>query len=113
MTWESLLAIAVLFAVLFALARNWAGPDLVLLAGATFLMTLSLFSDKFPTPKQMAAEFGNEGLLIVAVLFVVATALTETGGMSLITERILGRPKSVTGAQARMMLPVTAISAFL
>jgi Na+/H+ antiporter NhaD/arsenite permease-like protein len=99
--------------VLYALARNWAGPDLVLLAGATILMTLSLVSPAFPTPKQMAAEFGNEGLLIVAVLFVVATALTETGGMSLITERFLGNPKSEANAQLRMMAPVAGISAFL
>src|SRR5687767_7757722 len=76
-------------------------------------MTFSAFSDKFPSPARMAAEFGNEGLLTVGVLFVIAAGLTETGGMSLITARLLGRPRSVPAAQARMMLPVAAISAFL
>jgi Na+/H+ antiporter NhaD/arsenite permease-like protein len=99
--------------VLLALAREWAGTDLVLLAGTTVLMTLSAVSDKFPAPRQMAAEFGNEGLITVAVLFVIAAGLTETGGMSLVTARLLGRPRSVAGAQMRMMLPVAAISAFL
>jgi Na+/H+ antiporter NhaD/arsenite permease-like protein len=61
----------------------------------------------------MAAEFGNEGLVTVGVLFVIATGLTETGGMGLLTARLLGQPRSVIGAQLRMMFPVTVISAFL
>ena len=113
MGWEAWTAIAVVAVVLVALARDWAGTDLVLLAGTTAFMTLSAFSEKFPTPRQMAAEFGNEGLITVAVLFVIAAGLTETGGMGLLTARLLGRPKSTVRAQARMMLPVAAISAFL
>jgi di/tricarboxylate transporter len=111
--WEAWTAVGVVLLVLLALAREWAGTDLVLLAGTTVLMTLSAVSDKFPAPRQMAAEFGNEGLITVAVLFVIAAGLTETGGMSLVTARLLGRPRSVAGAQMRMMLPVAAISAFL
>ena len=43
----------------------------------------------------------------------VAAGLTETGAMAMVTERVLGRPKSDTDAQVRLMLPVTAFSAFL
>jgi di/tricarboxylate transporter len=111
--WEAWSAIAVVVLVLLALARDWAATDLVLLAGTTVLMSLSAFSGKFPTPRQMAAEFGNEGLVTVGVLFVIATGLTETGGMGLLTARLLGQPRSVIGAQLRMMFPVTVISAFL
>ena len=113
MAWEAWLAVAVVVAVLIALARNWAGPDLVLLAGATAMMSFSTFSDRFPTPRQIAQEFGNEGLLTVGVLFIVAAGLTETGGMNLLTARLLGRPKTVPRAQVRLMLPVAFISAFL
>ncbi|HEV2296315.1 MAG TPA: SLC13 family permease [Tepidisphaeraceae bacterium] len=113
MGWEAWAAIGVVLFVLVALARDWAGTDLVLLAGMTALMTLSAFSDRFPSPRQMAAEFGNEGLLAVGVLFVIAAGLTETGGLSLLTARLLGRPRSIVGAQMRMMLPVAVSSAFL
>lgn len=113
MGWEAWIAIAVVGLTLVALARDWAGTDLVLLGGVTILMTLSALSDRFPTPRQVAADFGNEGLLTVGVLFVIAAGLTETGGMSLLTTRLLGRPRSVLGAQARMMGPVAVISAFL
>jgi len=111
--WPAIVSILVMLAVLVALARNLAGPDFILTAGAVVLMTLSAFSRAFPTPAEMAREFGNEGLLTVAALYIVAAGLTETGGISLVTERLLGHPKTIRGAQARMMLPVVPISAFL
>jgi di/tricarboxylate transporter len=113
MTWEAWITLAVVVLTLYALARNVASTDVLLMGAATVLMTLSLASTAFPSPRQFAEAFGNEGLLTVAVLFVVAAGLTETGAMALATERILGRPRSTTDAQVRMMLPVTAISAFL
>jgi di/tricarboxylate transporter len=111
--WEGWTTIALVVAVLVALARDWAPTDIVLLGGAAILLVLSLFSDRFPDARAIAGAFGNDGLFTVGVLFVVAAGLTETGGLGLITERMLGRPKSVTGAQIRMMVPVTGISAFL
>jgi di/tricarboxylate transporter len=114
LNWPAWIAIGVMVGVLYALARNWAGPDFILLAGAAVLMTLGAFyPEKFPSPRQMAGEFGNEGLLTVAALYVVAAGLTETGGISLATERLFGQPKTISGAQAKMMLPVVPISAFL
>jgi di/tricarboxylate transporter len=113
MTWEALLTLAVLAAVLYALARNAGAPDLVFLGAAVVLTTLSIISRRFPTPRDTAAMFGNEALLTVGALYVVAAGLTETGALSLIAERLLGRPKSVTVAQLRMMLPVTVTSGFL
>jgi di/tricarboxylate transporter len=113
MNWEAWVTLAVVALLLLALIRNSAPPDVVLLGAATVLMTLSAMSERFPTPRQIAAGFGNEGLLTVAVLFVVAAGLTETGAMALVSERFLGRPRSVRDAQLRMMLPVTTFSAFL
>jgi di/tricarboxylate transporter len=113
MGWEAWVTLVALGMVLYGLGRNAAGPDVILMSALTCLMTLSLASDKFPSPHDVAQAFGNEGLLTVAVLFVVAAGLTETGALSLITERVLGRPKTVGAAQIRLMLPVTAISAFL
>lgn len=113
MTWEAVLTLAVLAAVLWALTRNAGAQDLVFLSASVVLTTLSSVSPRFPTPREAAALFGNEALLTVGALYVVAAGLTETGALSLIAERILGRPKSIAGAQFRMMLPVTATSAFL
>ena len=113
MNWEAWAALAVIAGVLYSLARNLAGADVVLLGAVTVLMTLSLFSDRFPNPQQAAAIFGNEGLLTVAVLFVVSAGLTETGALRMVTERFLGRPRSPAAAQLRLMVPVIGTSAFL
>jgi len=114
MSWEAWFTIGVVVLVLLALARNLAQPDLIFVCGAVIVMTGSWFApDKLPTPKVVASLFGSEALITVGVLYVVAAGLTETGGLSLFTERLLGRPKSEKGALARMMLPVTAISSVL
>jgi di/tricarboxylate transporter len=113
MSWEAWVTLATVGAILFALARNYAAPDVILMGGLTFLMTMSAASDRFPSPRELAGVFGNEGLLTVAVLFVVAAGLTETGGMSLAIDRLLGRPTSTRDAQFRMMVPVAGFSAFL
>jgi Na+/H+ antiporter NhaD/arsenite permease-like protein len=125
MGWEGWVTIVTVVLMLYALARNLAGPDVVLTGRMVFLMTLGAFSggpgsagyvkgDAYlPGPSEMARGYGNEALLTVAVLFVVAAGLSETGALALITERVLGRPKSVIDAQVRMTLPVAASSAFL
>ena len=113
MNWEAGVALVTVLLVLYALARDLASTDVVLMGAATFLMSMSLFSDRFPSPRDFAGAFGNEGLLTVAVLFVVAAGLTETGAIATAAERLLGRQTSVPAAQARVMLPVAGLSAFL
>src|SRR5690606_3656181 len=57
--------------------------------------------------------FGSEGLITVAAMYIVAAGLRDTGVVSWIARRLLGRPTSVSGAQLRLMGPVAAVSAFL
>jgi di/tricarboxylate transporter len=113
MSWEAVVALATIGVLLYALARDLAPADVVLLGTATFLMTMHLFSAQFPAPREFAAAFGNEGLLTVAALFVVSAGLTETGAIAMVAERVMGRPSTVAAAQARIMLPVAGLSAFL
>src|SRR5690606_34731769 len=57
--------------------------------------------------------FGNAGLVTVGVLYAVVAGLTDTGSVHAFGSRLLGRPKTVSTAIARLMMPVTAMSAFL
>ncbi|MEX2214619.1 MAG: SLC13 family permease [Phycisphaeraceae bacterium] len=115
MAWEAWFTLALVLSLIVALARNWAAPDTLFLAGLTILMTVGSISGsaKLPSTQALVAGFGNEGLITVAVLFVLAQGLTQTGAMSMITEPLLGRPKSIAGAQARLLLPAAGLSAFL
>jgi len=113
MGWEAWLTLGMLAAMVTAMARNLAGPDLIMLGGLTLLMTAGVFTADLPSPAEAVRGFGNSGLITVAVLFVVTAGLTNTGAMQLIATPLLGRPRSTLHAQARLMPPITAMSAFL
>src|SRR5687768_11733150 len=105
MGWEAWLTIGSVVGALVALTFNLVSADMALLCAAGIVTIAGAFSPALPGPSGFAAAFGNEALIIVAVLFVVAEGLVQTGGISLLTERLLGRPRSTTGALIRLMLP--------
>jgi di/tricarboxylate transporter len=113
MTWEPWATLLLLVLILYALARNLAGADVVMMGAVAIIMTLSLWSDRFPSPAAAARVFGNQGLLTVGFLFVVAAGLTETGALQMLTHRALGRPKSTRAALFRLTAPVMAVSGFI
>lgn len=90
------------------LALNRFSPDLILMAGLTLLLLSGIV-----TPAQALAGFSNEGMVTVAVLYIVITGFRETGGINWIVQSVLGIPKSLAHAQLKMMAPVAILSAFL
>ncbi len=108
MSWQAWFSIFVVLFSLCMLMFTKKPADLILFAGLTMLLVTGVL-----TPVQALAGFSNEGMITVAILFVVAGGLQETGAMDNIVHYFLGRPKSNTGAQARMMSLVMSLSAFL
>jgi di/tricarboxylate transporter len=115
MPWEAWLTISIVVLLIIGLARNWAAPDLLVVGSLSVLMLVGVVfgTDELPSPSDAVAGFGNSGLLTVGVLFVVVEGLVRTGGMTLITRPLLGQPRSILAAQARLILPVAGLSAFL
>ena len=108
MDYECWITLGTVVAVGCVLALGRFPPDLVLIAAVTFLLTVGIIS-----PSEALAGMANEGMITVGALFVIAAAMRETGGLDFLTQRILGRPRSILGAQMRMILPATTMSAFL
>jgi di/tricarboxylate transporter len=104
--WITLFTIVVIIIAL--MHKRKYGPDLVISAGLVFLMITGVVDFKSATE-----GFAGRPLLMIAGLFVVASALQETGGIELIGKKLLGKPKSLAAAQVRMMVPVAAMSAFM
>ncbi|HLU99755.1 MAG TPA: SLC13 family permease, partial [Acidobacteriota bacterium] len=105
---QALFALVVAVASILVLALTSLPADLVLLSAlALFLLT------GLTGPVEALSGFSNEGTITIAALFVLAAGLKETGALSLITTRLFGRPQSVVRTQARLIIPVTALSAFL
>ena len=102
------ISVAVTLACLVTLATTQIGTDLVMLGGLTILMLTKVVG-----PVDALSGFANESLLSIGALYVVAAGLRETGALNQVVGRVFGRPKSATTAQARMMLPVAFMGAFM
>ncbi|MBL1432632.1 MAG: SLC13 family permease [Gammaproteobacteria bacterium] len=105
MSIEAYLAIACVLLCFAALIFTRYAPDIILMGGVTFLLVLGVI-----TPKEALSGFANEGMITVALLFIVAQGLSQTGGASYIAESLLGRPSTIGLAQLRLMLPVAGLS---
>ena len=83
-------------------------PDVVMVGAVVLLMLVGILA-----PNEALGGMSNEGMITVAVLFVVGAAVRETGGVEFIAARLFGRPKTPTAALGRMMLPTMGLSAFM
>ena len=81
---------------------------LVFIGTLTVAMTLQLAS-----PAALLKGYSNTGVITVAALYPVAAGMYATGAISLLSERIIGLPRSLTVAQLRILGPVAIVSAFL
>jgi len=108
MSAQAWLAGGVVTGCLIFMLFTQAAPELILLGGVVALLTLGVL-----TPEQALGGFSNEGMITVALMYVVVAGIRETGGVDLLVQHVLGRPKSLRWALARLVMPVTAVSAFM
>jgi di/tricarboxylate transporter len=109
--WFTLFVIA---GMIGTLATNRFGTDIVILGALTTLMVFDLVTPyDILSPKEAISGFSNTGVLTVAMLYIVAAGLKETGAMQVLTAKLLGRPRSTFTAQARIIAPVGIMSAFV
>jgi len=115
MTWEAWLTIAVACALLGSLAMRLAATDLLALSCLAILVVVQNITNSplLPTPEEAVSGFGNKGLVTIGLLFAVVAGLEFTGGTELATGWLLNRAKNLTGAQARLLIPVAMLSGFL
>lgn len=108
MGFEAWFTLAVVAMVLGLLATSRVSPDLALGGGLMLLLLCGVL----PTEEALAG-FANEGMITIALLFVVSAGVVETGGITWLADRLFGRPKSVLQAVRRLMIPTAGLSAFL
>ena len=108
MSFEVATTLAVVTAVAVGLPVLRTSPDMVLLGGVAVLMVAGVLA-----PADALQGFANEGLATIAVLFVVAEGLRQTGGVGHLGARLLGRPTSPRRAQARLVFPIAVMSSMM
>jgi di/tricarboxylate transporter len=107
-TFDAWVTLGVLAAIFVLLVTNALSAEIVMLLGLAALLFAGVLSTR-----EALAGFANEGMMTVAVLYVVVAGLRETGVMGWLAQRVFGRPKTTLGAQLRMMIPVAGASAFM
>ncbi len=108
MDFEAWFTLATITLCFVAMATNRVAPDITLMGGLSLLLLTGIL-----TPEAAFSGLSNEGVITVAVLYIVVTGLTETGAIAWLGQMLLGRPRSLTIALARLMFPVAAMSALL
>lgn len=108
MEWQGWFALSLCIAVLATLIFTRIGPHLVMIAALTILSATGVLS-----ANDALSGFSNSGLITVAAMFVVAAGMHASGAIDLLVNKLLGRPKTVRSAIARMYFPVVFLSSFL
>jgi di/tricarboxylate transporter len=108
MTLDAYITIVIL-AITFALLIKGKIPPVAVFVGA---LTLTITFRLAPLSHSLKG-FSNPGMLTIGALLMVAAGMYRTGAITLITEKLIGRPKSLIAAQAKILAPVAVGSAFL
>lgn len=105
---EAILALTVVGGILVALLRGRWPVEAVFLAGLTVLVAMRVL----PADRAFSG-FANSGLLTVALLYVVAGGVQETGAIEWLGRALLGSGSSPRWALTRMTVPAATLSAFM
>jgi di/tricarboxylate transporter len=106
--WEPILTGIMLVLMVGTMAMGRFAPDIIMMGVLLVLLIFGILE-----PQEAVQGFANQGVITVAMLYIVAAAMKETGAMSRITAVLLGRPKDERSAQIRLTIPVAVMSAFI
>ena len=107
MDWQGWFTLAVLVCMIIALIREVLGTDIIVFIALGLLVCAGII-----TPREAVTGFSNEGMLTVAILFVVAAAIQNTGALYGFFYAFLGKKKQ-NNSFLKIFAPVALFSAFL
>ena len=105
---DALFVLGLILAVLLSLAITSISADVILMSALGVLLISGIL-----TPQEALVGFSNTGVMTIAVLYLVAAGLKESGAVQFIAYRLLGQPKTARQAQGRLLLPASLLSAFM
>ena len=108
LTWQAWLTLGLVGLIFTLLVFTQLPPDFVFMGVLAVLLVTGVLD-----PHEALSGFASEGMVTVGMLYVVVAGLQATGGLSWVTRRIFGIPKTDIAARFRMMLPVAGVSLFL
>ncbi|MBW6537349.1 MAG: anion permease [Mariniphaga sp.] len=109
MTFEAWIVLAVFLFLVVAFLTEAMRPGLILLSAAVVFMATGIITDQ-----ELIAGFSNDGLITIAVLFLVNEGIKQSGLMARLAKAYLPHKRNPMAFMLpRLMLPVAFFSAFL
>lgn len=105
---QAWLTLTLLIAMFALMAWDKLPTWVVFLGAVTLAMTLRL-----APASGLMKGFSNLGVLTVAALFPVARGMYSTGAISLLSQRLIGQPKTEVSANLKILPPIAIGSAFI
>lgn len=109
MSFEVGFTAAVLIIMTILLVLEWLAVEVTL-----FAALLALIIGNIITPEQAFAGFSNHGMLTIALLFVVAGAISNSGVLARLNPILFGRNQTrIPRKLLRILFPVAGVSSFM
>ncbi|RIH63254.1 hypothetical protein D1164_20595 [Mariniphaga sediminis] len=109
MTFEAWIVLTVLVFLIVAFLMEAMRPGLILLSAAVIFMATGIITDR-----ELIAGFSNDGLITIALLFLVNEGIKQAGLMTRFAQAYLPHKRNpMTFMLPRVMVPVAFFSAFL
>jgi len=109
MTITAYIALGIILLMIVALIREMMRPGLILFCALVLFMITDIIS-----AEEALSGFSNKGMITVALLFLVSEGVKESGVLNRIGRVILPKKrKPIPRLMMQIMIPVSAISAFL
>ena len=106
--WEAWFTLGVLGAMIVALMRDIARPDIILLGSLGLLLLVGVV-----TPSQAFEGFSNTAVMTLAALFVAAEGIQQTNALGFMDRAIFASKGRLIFALPRLMFSTSILSAFL
>ncbi|NIK11786.1 SLC13 family permease [Alkalibacillus almallahensis] len=108
MTIEMVFVLLIIIAMFVGLLFEVARPDMVVFTALGILLLTGIL-----TPDEALRGFSNEGMLTIALLFIVAGAVQKSGITDRLVSKWLQNTRSMTGVTGKFFAPLSLFSAFL
>ncbi|GAA0487011.1 SLC13 family permease [Salinibacillus aidingensis] len=108
MTFEMIFVLVMVVAMLAGLLFEVARPDMVIFS----VLVIFLITGILDTQEALSG-FANQGMLTIALLFIVAGAVQKSGLVDQFMKSWLNRSKTKNGSMLRLLVPSSFFSAFL
>ena len=108
LTLEMIIVLVLIVTMLVCLILEIARPAMIIFTVLVVLLLTGIL-----TPREALSGFSNEGMLTVALLFIVAGAVQKSGMTDYFAEKWLRKSRTETGAMVRFFVPISMLSAFL